>query len=161
MCVVFPFILDARLVDVPAGATQKEDYTGFLIHLPSAVLALNFSRERFSHSFPSSTVKSNLVYQRTNRSPLLIELFFVRKNTSSAPTNVETVHQASLFHIESNLDRLGMFSPTHGQRSQQQSEQITLRSRLINKSRFLKATRHTEIEKIEISRSMVMGPLSW
>ena len=31
--------------------------------------------------------------------------------------NVKTVHQTSLLHIESNLDRLGLLSPTHGQRS--------------------------------------------
>ena len=43
-----------------------------------------------------------------------------------APTNVKTVHQTSLLHIESNLDRLGLLSPTHDQRSQQQSGQITL-----------------------------------
>ena len=36
-----------------------------------------------------------------------------------APTNIKTVHQTSLLHIESNLDRLGMLSPTHDQRSQQ------------------------------------------
>ena len=43
MCVVFfQFILGARLVDVPAGVTQDEGHTGFLIHLPSAVLALKF-----------------------------------------------------------------------------------------------------------------------
>ena len=29
-----------------------------------------------------------------------------------APTNIKTVHQTSLLHIESNLDRLGMLSPT-------------------------------------------------
>ena len=28
-----------------------------------------------------------------------------------APTNIKTVHQTSLLHIESNLDRLGMLSP--------------------------------------------------
>ena len=56
-----------------------------------------------------------------------------------APTNVKTVHQTSLLHIESNLDRLGLLSPTHGQRSQQQSRQITLQSVLTNKSKFLKA----------------------
>ena len=42
--------------------------------------------------------------------------------------NIKTVRQTSLLHIESNLDRLGLFSPTHGQRSQQQSGQITLQS---------------------------------
>ena len=45
MCVVIPFILDLRLVDVPAGATQEEGHTGFL-HLPSAVLALVFLARR-------------------------------------------------------------------------------------------------------------------
>ena len=55
-----------------------------------------------------------------------------------APTNVETVRQTFLLHIESNLDRLGLLSPTHGQRSQQQSGQITLQSVLI-KPKFLKA----------------------
>ena len=57
-----------------------------------------------------------------------------------APTNVETVHQTSMFHIESNPDRLGLLSPTHGKRSHQQSGQITLHSVLINKPKILKAT---------------------
>ena len=35
-----------------------------------------------------------------------------------APTNVKTVHKTSLLHIEINLDRFEMLSPTHGQRSQ-------------------------------------------
>ena len=38
-----------------------------------------------------------------------------------APTNIKTVHQTSLLHIESNLDRLGMLSHTHDQRSQQKT----------------------------------------
>ena len=42
----FPFILDARLVDVPAGVTQEEGHTGFLIYLPSAGLALIFLARR-------------------------------------------------------------------------------------------------------------------
>ena len=42
VCVVIPCILDDRLVDVPAGVTQEEGHTGFLIHLPSAVRALIF-----------------------------------------------------------------------------------------------------------------------
>ena len=40
--VVIPCILDVRFVDVPVGVTQDEGHTGFLIHLPSAVLALIF-----------------------------------------------------------------------------------------------------------------------
>ena len=76
-----------------------------------------------------------------------------------APTNVKTVHQTSLLHIESSLDRLGFFkekSPTHGQRSQQPSGQITLQSVLIDKPKFLKAPLRTEMRKIEIPRSMVV-----
>ena len=78
-----------------------------------------------------------------------------------APTDVKTVHRTSLLHIESNLDRLGLLSPTHGQRSQQQSGQITLQSVLINTSKFLKAILYTEIRKIEIPISMVVETLSW
>ena len=48
VCVVIPVILDVRLVDVPAGVTQEEGHTGFPIHLPSAVLAFIFSREKDS-----------------------------------------------------------------------------------------------------------------
>ena len=39
VCVVIPLILDIRLVDVPARVTLGEGHTGFLIYLPSAVLA--------------------------------------------------------------------------------------------------------------------------
>ena len=44
-CVVIPFILDVRFVDVPAGVTQEEGHTGFF-YLPSAVLALIFLARR-------------------------------------------------------------------------------------------------------------------
>ena len=43
----FPFILDVRLVDVPAGVTQEE-VQDCSSHFPSAVLALIFSREKDS-----------------------------------------------------------------------------------------------------------------
>ena len=60
--VVIPFILDVRLVDVPAMVTQEKGHTG-LLHLPSARCVPSFfSLEGFSRSFPSSTVKSNFVY---------------------------------------------------------------------------------------------------
>ena len=48
-CVVIPFILDVRHVDVPAGVTQEEGHTAFL-HLPSAVLALIFLAKRIQPS---------------------------------------------------------------------------------------------------------------
>ena len=44
-------------LDVPAGVTRDFSSTFFLRCVPSF-----FSREGFSHSFPSSTVKSNFVY---------------------------------------------------------------------------------------------------
>ena len=56
VCVFFPFILDIKFV-----RRTSRGHTGFLIHLPSAVRALISLARRFSHSFPSSTVKSNLV----------------------------------------------------------------------------------------------------
>ena len=37
-------------MDVPAGATQEEGHAGFLIHLPSAVLALIFLARRIQPS---------------------------------------------------------------------------------------------------------------
>ena len=64
-----------------------------------------------------------------------------------APTNIKTVRQTSLLHIESNLDRLGMLSPNHDQRSQQKTGKITLQPVLISKFKFLKATHCTEIKK--------------
>ena len=42
MCVFFPFVLDVRLMNIPAGVTQEEGHTEFRIHLPSAVLAQIF-----------------------------------------------------------------------------------------------------------------------
>ena len=80
---------------------------------------------------------------------------------ATAPANVRTDRQASLLHIESNLDRLGLLSPTHGQRFRRRSGQITLQSILINKPKFLKAICHAEIRKNEIPRSMVVEALSW
>ena len=50
VCVVIPFILDIRLVDVPAGVTQEQGHTGFF-HLPSAMLALIFLARRIQPSF--------------------------------------------------------------------------------------------------------------
>ena len=73
-----------------------------------------------------------------------------------APTNIQTVHQTSLLHIESSLDRLGFWlSPTHDQRSQEQSGQIRFQPVLINKSKFFKATHRTKMRKLEKPRFMV------
>ena len=72
------------------------------------------------------------------------------------PTNIKTVHQTSLLRIEGNLDRLGLLSPTHDQRSQQQTGQIALQPILINKSKFLKATHCTKVKKLKYR-----GPWWW
>ena len=77
------------------------------------------------------------------------------------PTSVKTVNQTSLRHVKSNPDRTEFLSPTHGQRSRQQSELTILRSILISESKFLKATRHAEIRKNEVPRSTAVEALSW
>ena len=46
VCVFFPSIWTSSSLDVPAGVTQEEGHTGFLIHLPSAVRALIFVARR-------------------------------------------------------------------------------------------------------------------
>ena len=45
-------------------------------------------------------------------------------------------------YIDSSLDRLGLLSPTHDQRSQQQTGPITFQPVLIKKFKFVKATHH-------------------
>ena len=49
-------------LDVPAGVTQEEGHTGFLIHLLYEVRAFIFLARRIQPYFPSSTVKSIFVY---------------------------------------------------------------------------------------------------
>ena len=46
VCVFFPFILDISSLNVPAGVTQEEGHTGFLIHLLSSVRAFIFLARR-------------------------------------------------------------------------------------------------------------------
>ena len=112
-----------------------------------------------SNKVLKSDTKSFLGIRALHEDNLCEDKFTLQAMT---PTNVRTVHQISLLHTESNLDRLGLLSPTHGERSQQQSGQFTLQSLFfINKLKFLKATHHTEITKIEILRSMAMETLSW
>ena len=89
-CVFFPFILDFRLVDVPAGVTQEEGHTGFLIHLPSsAVFALIFLARRIQPFL--SVVDREVKFLCTNDLIVLhllgIFFFFVRKNPSYRDSN--------------------------------------------------------------------------
>ena len=60
----------SRSLDVPAGVTQEEGHTEFLIHLLSAVHALNFLARRIQQFLPSLTGKSNIVYERFVLPPL-------------------------------------------------------------------------------------------
>ena len=46
VCVFFPFIPASSSLDVPAGVTQEEGHTGFLVHLLSAVRNLVFFARR-------------------------------------------------------------------------------------------------------------------
>ena len=50
VCVVIPFILDVRLVGVPAGVTQEKGRPQGFLHLPSAVLALIFLARKIQAS---------------------------------------------------------------------------------------------------------------
>ena len=65
------------------------------------------------------------------------------------PTNVKTVHQTSLLHIESNFDRLGLLSSTHGQAFSATKRINYAPISLINKSNFLKAT-HVQQKKTKL-----------
>ena len=65
-------------LDVPAGVTQEEGYTGFLIHLPSAVRALiflSFGRSLCRYS-PFHAVKKWHCMFRSGRVDVLV--FFGR-----------------------------------------------------------------------------------
>ena len=73
---VIPFILDVRLhLSVNMWTHQPGSRRRVFSFTPSFCGAcLNFlSRERFSCPFPSSTVKSKILYPRHNRSPLVFE----------------------------------------------------------------------------------------
>ena len=85
------FILDVRVVDVPAGIAEEEGHTGFL-HLPSAVLASIFLARRVQPflSLVDSKVKFCVL---TNYSFSTCWAFFVfaRKNPSSCDcTEIQT-----------------------------------------------------------------------
>ena len=63
----------------------------------------------------------------------------VRRSLLALVGRKQAVVRDQLFPQKPPGDRLGLLWPTHGQRSQQQSKQITLQSVMINKPKFLKA----------------------
>ena len=95
LCAVFPFILDVRLVNVPAGVTQEEGHTGFLIHLLSAVLALMFLARRILQFLSlvdrevEFCVLTNLSFSPYWR---YIFILFARKNPSSCDSSGIRTH---------------------------------------------------------------------
>ena len=64
-------------MDVPAGVTQEEGHTGFLIHLPSAMFAFIFLARRIQPflSFVDREVEF-CVLTNYNRSPFVGHFFF-------------------------------------------------------------------------------------
>ena len=73
------------------------------------------------------------------------------------PINVKTVHQTSFLHIESSPEELGPLSPTHGQRSQQPSGQITNHAPISFDRQTQVSQGHTSCRKKEICSSEVHG----
>ena len=84
VCVDIPFILNVRLVDVPAEVTQEEGHRGFL-HLPSAVFALVFIARRIQPflSLVDREVEFCVLANYCSFSTSWAFFFFVRKNPSS------------------------------------------------------------------------------
>ena len=78
MCVSSHLFWTSGLLDVPAGVTQEEGHTGFLIHLPSAVLALIFLARRIQPflSLVDREVEFCVLTIYINRSPLFGLFFF-------------------------------------------------------------------------------------
>ena len=85
VCIVIPFILDVRLVDAPAGVTQEEGHTGFLIHLLSAVRAFTFLARRIQPSLSHELIVLHLL-------GMIFFFFFVRKNRSSCDSTEIRTH---------------------------------------------------------------------
>ena len=96
------------------GSHRRKVTQDFSIFLLRCVPSF-FSREGFSHSFPSSTVKLNFVYQRFNRSPLVrdfifIFYFFSEKNpVYRDQTHVPTCQRVTRLPLSYRGDRLKHF----------------------------------------------------
>ena len=165
-------------LDVPAGVTQEEGHTGFLIHLLSAVVVVVVV---FTLTDRASTIPSNIRGcqsgtwsqrgTKVNRShhgdnPLLrptgIQIATKSYATlqAMAPTNSKTVHQTSFtpYREQPRSTRIVVAYPRPAFSATNRTN--TFQPVLINNSKFLKATHRTKIRKIEIPRSMVVEALS-
>ena len=76
MCVSsHPFWTSSSL-DVPAGVTQEEGHTGFIIHLPSAVRALIFVARRIQPFLSLVDREVEFCVLTINRSPPVGHFYF-------------------------------------------------------------------------------------
>ena len=88
--------MKVRSVDVPAGVTQEEGWTGF-VHLPSAVLAFIFLARRIQPFLSLVDREVEFVYLCTNDLVVLrllgfllfLYFFSVRKNSSKNPSSCD------------------------------------------------------------------------
>ena len=119
VCVVIPFILDVRLVDVPAGATQEEGHAGFFIHLPSEVLTLIFLVIRIQPILSlvdhevEFCVLTNKSFSTCWAFIYFILFIFVRKNSSSCDCigvqfHVPTLEGFEVYQLNHRGDRDGL-----------------------------------------------------
>ena len=76
VCVFFPCILASCSLDAPAGVTQEEGRTGFLIHLPSAVRASLFLARRIQPSIFPRRPSSQMLCTNDLIVPHLLGFFF-------------------------------------------------------------------------------------
>ena len=107
MCVVIPFILDVRLVDVPARVTQEEGHAEFL-HLSSAVFALIFLARRIQPFLSLVDRVLDFVYKRVKLIFLHYFLgffFFVRKNLSSCDDTEIRTHVPTSEGLYTSINR--------------------------------------------------------
>ena len=84
-----------------------QDFSTFLLRC----LPLFLSREGFSLPFPSSTVKSNFVYPRINRSPLVGHVFFWVNDTTGY-TLVKKRHSRVPTYLQRETDTADWLTPT-------------------------------------------------
>ena len=117
-------VVDSHIVHAPEETTVAQQVDHGPIKCQSRLWSQRGTKVNGSHRGETSLLRSTGVQIATKKYAAL---------QAMTPTNVKMVHQTSLLHIESNLDRLGLLSPIHDQRSQQQSGQIRLQLVLIKK----------------------------
>ena len=88
-CVFFPFIRTSSSLDVPAGVTQEEGHTGFLIHLLSAVRALIFLARRIQPFLSLVDREVEFCVLTTNRSPPVVVVVVVVFTLKAVPVSTQ------------------------------------------------------------------------